>query len=61
MNREIPNQHLADRIAGKVDLYGNSLLKVKEEKKEEVTPEVKEEVKEEVKAIAKTKPKAKKK
>jgi hypothetical protein len=36
MEKQVPNQHLADRIAGKVDIYGNSLVKkVVEEKKEE--------------------------
>lgn len=33
MEKQIPNQHLADRIAGKVDLKGVSLLKEAEEVK----------------------------
>lgn len=32
---EIPNQHLADRIAGKVDLKGNPIILKEEPKKEE--------------------------
>lgn len=41
MKKEIPNQHLADRIAGKVDLYGKSLIEKKEAVKEESKQEEK--------------------
>ncbi len=53
MEKQVPNQHLADRIAGKVDLYGNSLVKeVEVEKKQEEKPVAKVE-----KPIAKAKKK----
>lgn len=52
MEKQVPNQHLADRIAGKVDLNGVSLVKVAEEIKEEV-----KQVAKVVKQVAKAKKK----